>query len=77
MDRKTFKQIQQDKIDEIMNGQELAATMAQMEIDMFELAHTIDNCKNKKRKAKLNKRLNILIQTVSTVSGGNISLINH
>lgn len=77
MDRKTFKQVQQDRIDSMMNGQDLANTMAQMEIDMMELAQKIDKCKSKKKKAELNARLDKMMQIVTTVSAGNVSLLNH
>ena len=77
MDRKAFKQAQQDKVDMMINGRDLADTMAQLEIDMMELAQKIDKCKSKKTKAKLNQRLEKLTQIALTVSAGNVSLLNH
>jgi len=77
MDRKAFKQAQQDKVDMMINGRDLADTMAQLEIDMMELAQKIDKCKNKKQKQKLNLRLEKLTQIALTVGSGNVSLLNH
>lgn len=77
MDRKTFKQMQQDRIDCVLNGQDMAEMMAQLEIETMELAAKIDKCKDKKRKAKLSAKLDKMMKLATTISAGNVSLLNH
>lgn len=77
MDRNTLKQQQQDKVDTVINGKELGTMMADLEIESMELAQKIDKCKNKKQKAKLEARLDRVMRTVTTITSGNISLLNH